>query len=79
MQITTTAFLKMLKDKAPELYDGAYFEKRHSAPLGVDIRVVKPILQFPEGRVTLGYNVGTRPNGVDKPRWPENLLTETVS
>ncbi|KAF5332065.1 hypothetical protein D9758_016258 [Tetrapyrgos nigripes] len=78
MQITIPAFLKMLKDKAPELYDESYFEKRHSVPLGVDLRVVKPILGFPGNRVSLGYNVGVRPNGVDEPRWPENLLSENI-
>jgi hypothetical protein len=47
--------------------------------LKVDIKTPRPILRFPQGLVELKYNVGTRGNGVDKPKWPENLMTEVVS
>jgi len=44
----------------------------------VDVRTVKPILNIKAGKVKLGYNVGTRGNGVDQPRWPEDLMTEIM-
>ncbi|KXN81474.1 Succinate--hydroxymethylglutarate CoA-transferase [Leucoagaricus sp. SymC.cos] len=40
--------------------------------------VTKPILNFVEGVVEPGYNVGSRPNGTDVPKWPVNLLTEVI-
>jgi CoA-transferase family III len=55
-----------------------FFEDRKSGALGVDVRTVKPIIRFKGGEVELGYNVGTRGNGVDKPTWPEDLMTEIV-
>jgi hypothetical protein len=39
---------------------------------------VAPVLKFPEGKVKLGFQVGTRGNGVDQPKWPEDLLAENV-
>ena len=42
------------------------------------IIAAKPILRFPGGEVKLGFNVGTRGNGVDQPRWPEDLGVEVV-
>jgi hypothetical protein len=41
------------------------------------IRVVKGIADW-NGMVTLDYNVGTRPSGVDAARWPEDLTVEHV-
>ena len=32
----------------------------------------------PGKKIQLGFQVGARTNGVDMPRWPENLLTEKV-
>jgi hypothetical protein len=42
------------------------------------VRCVKPVLQFPGGKVQLRFQVGTRTNGVDAARWPEDLLVEKV-
>jgi hypothetical protein len=42
------------------------------------IRVVKGIADW-NGAVNLDYNVGTRPNGVDAAKWPEDLSVEVVS
>lgn len=56
-----------------------FFEVRHSGAIGQDIRAVKPIVQYPHGKVELKYNVGTRGNGVDQPRWPQDLMTEVVA
>ena len=44
----------------------------------VKVRAVKPALVFPEGLVKPGFQVGTRPNGRDKPRWPEDLETVVI-
>jgi hypothetical protein len=61
---------KVLKDE--------YFEDRMSGALGVPIRCVKPILKFKDEGVKLGFNVGTRGNGVDVARWPRDLGVEIV-
>lgn len=72
-------FLQMLKQNSAQvLFNPDFFETRHSGVLDIDIVTPKPIIQFPEGKVRLEYNVGTRGNGVDQPRWPENLMTEVV-
>lgn len=79
MQVTLPALMGMLKENSPGLFRPEFFEDRENKALGVKIRTVKPILQFPEGLVKTGYNVGTRGNGVDKPEWPEDLLTEILA
>lgn len=55
-----------------------WFERRMAKNLGKEIETVKPIARFPEGGVELGFNVGTRTNGVDRPRWPRDLGVEIV-
>lgn len=42
------------------------------------VRTVKPIVKYNNDQVQLKYNVGTRGNGKDAARWPEDLLTEVV-
>jgi hypothetical protein len=66
------------KNSANVLFKPEFFEIRHSGAIGKDVRVVKPIVQYPDGKVELKYNVGTRGNGVDMPRWPEDLMSEVV-
>ncbi|KAH7064048.1 alpha-methylacyl-CoA racemase, partial [Paraphoma chrysanthemicola] len=79
MNVTVPAYLAMIKDNAADvLLRPDFFERRISKALGIEMQVVKPLLQFPEGSVTLRYNVGTRGNGVDDPVWPDDLLTEVV-
>jgi hypothetical protein len=69
----------LAKNKDSPICQDRFFEDRPAENLGTSIRTVKPILGFPHGEVELKFNVGTRGNGVDQPRWPENLLTQTVS
>jgi hypothetical protein len=45
---------------------------------GLGIRCPKPVLRFAGGLVEPGYNVGTRDNGFDEPKWPDDLMTEVV-
>jgi hypothetical protein len=56
-----------------------FFENRDAENLGTTVRTVKPILGFPHNEVELRFNVGTRGNGVDQPRWPKDLLTNVVT
>ena len=77
MNYTAPHFMKMFQKQG--LFNLDYFEIRESKALGgVKFRVPRPVLQFPPGTVEPGYNVGTRGNGVDQPRWPEDLMTEVV-
>lgn len=79
MLYTIPPFLSMLKDNSEDvLFKKEFFERKRSEVLGVEIESVKPILQFPDGAVELRYNVGTRGNGIDAPRWPEDLGVEVV-
>lgn len=80
MQYTLPRFLAMLKQNAGEVVlKPEFFERRHSGAIGKDILCPKPVIRFPQGPVQLRYNVGTRSNGVDQARWPENLMTEVVA
>ncbi|KAF2728184.1 CoA-transferase family III [Polyplosphaeria fusca] len=80
MPYTLPRFVQMLKQNSgPVIFNPAFFEDRHSAAIGTDVRTPKPIINFPEGPVQLKYNVGTRGNGVDQAKWPENLMTEAVA
>lgn len=72
-------YLAMIqKNSADKLLRPDFFEDRESKALGVTVRTVKPIIRFDGGEVALKYNVGTRGNDVDAPRWPEDLMTEVV-
>lgn len=80
MAYTLPRFLQMLQANAGSvLFRPDFFELRHSGAIGKNIRVVKPIVRYPSGKVELRYNVGTRGNGVDQPRWPADLMAETVA
>ncbi|KAF8242556.1 CoA-transferase family III [Wilcoxina mikolae CBS 423.85] len=73
------AYMYLLKKNAGTiLFNPEFFQERETRALGIKLRMPKPVLQFPQGEVELGYNVGTRGNGVDKPVWPEDLSTEIV-
>ncbi|KAF8970327.1 CoA-transferase family III domain-containing protein [Flammula alnicola] len=78
MSVTLPLFLRMLMEKGTPIFNPSFFENRENKALGVPIRTVKPVLGFPQGLVKLGYNVGSRGNGVDKARWPEDLQTEVL-
>ncbi|KAK7181919.1 hypothetical protein DPSP01_009516 [Paraphaeosphaeria sporulosa] len=80
MQYTLGRLTAMLKQNAgPVVFNPEFFEVRHSKAIGKDIATPKPIIQFPEGKVQLKFNVGTRGNGVDQARWPKDLMTEVVA
>lgn len=80
MSITLILLFKKLTENplGARIFNPDFFEIRENKAIGVPIRTVKPILGFPEGIVELGYNVGSRGNGVDEARWPEDLLTEII-
>ena len=71
--------IEMLRANAPAVLDPEYFEDRKAEAMQCKIRCVKPVLQFPGKKVELRFQVGTRTNGVDQARWPEDLLIETVA
>jgi hypothetical protein len=79
MNHTIPRMLKMLKDQSSSvLFRDEFFEEREAKNRGIVVRTVKPILRFGRDGVELKYNVGTRTNGVDRPFWPQDLLTEVV-
>lgn len=77
MNHTIPALLKMIRGSP--LFTPEFFVRSHVKNLGVDVQVVKPILKWTGGEVRPGYQVGTRGNGVDQPRWPEDLGVEVVA
>lgn len=76
---TIPAHVELLKKNSGDrVFHPRNFQDLQSPQLGVPVRVPKPVLQFPQGPVQIKYNVGTRTNGVDQPRWPEDLTVEVV-
>lgn len=69
----------LASDSKSPICQAEFYEDRKAENLGTKIRTVKPVLEFPGKEVELGFNIGTRGNGADQPRWPENLLTEIVA
>ncbi|TPX11478.1 uncharacterized protein E0L32_007897 [Thyridium curvatum] len=79
MTQTIPAVLKLLMQRhGSSLFRPGFFEERPCPSIGYNIKVLKPALQYPDGEVEFGFNVGTRTNGVDKPYWPEDLASEFV-
>lgn len=79
MTYTIPRVLDMIqKTSGDVIFNPKFFEDRDSKALGVKIRTVKPIIDFDGGEIVLGYNVGTRGNGKDQPRWPDDLTSEIV-
>ncbi|KID81083.1 CoA-transferase family III domain protein [Metarhizium guizhouense ARSEF 977] len=58
----------LLQRHSPEVFDPQYLEDRPCPNLGINIRTVKPVLQFADV-VRPGFDIGTRGNGVDEPTW----------
>ncbi|KAJ7704299.1 hypothetical protein B0H17DRAFT_7523 [Mycena rosella] len=61
-----------------------WLEDRQSDATGARVRTVKLIAEWDDNLdgsqgVQPGFNVGTRGNGVDVARWPEDLLQEVVA
>ncbi|KAH8807499.1 alpha-methylacyl-CoA racemase [Xylogone sp. PMI_703] len=78
MNYTIPRYIEIMKKN--EVFNLDHFETRSSEALGGLLsRVPKPVLQFPSGVVKLGYHIGTRGNGVDEARWPEDLTCEVVT
>ena len=79
MQYTLPSMIGLiLKHDKETLFNPDFFEKRRSGAVGFDFIQLKPIARFKDN-VELRYNVGTRTNGVDQARWPEDLRTEIVT
>ena len=80
MGYTLPRFVGMIqKNSADKLFRPEHFEDRESKVLDVKIRTVSPVIRFDDGEVKFEYNVGTRGNGVDQPRWPADLMSEAVT
>ena len=69
----------LVKHDKDVLFNPDFFEKRTSKAVGHDFIQTKPIAQFKNDEVRLEYNVGTRTNGVDQPKWPDDLRVEIVT
>ncbi|KAH6906120.1 CAIB/BAIF family enzyme [Coprinopsis sp. MPI-PUGE-AT-0042] len=65
MAVTIPAYTEALKKAESPVLNPEFFEDRENKAIGKPIRT--------------GYNIGTRPNGVDKPHWPKDLMTEIIA
>ena len=77
MEETAPLVLQAMRQKG--CLKNEFFHVVHSGALGVDLRCLRPVLQYPKGEVELRFNVGTRGNGVDQARWPQDLGTEVIT
>ncbi|KAK8080765.1 hypothetical protein PG997_008583 [Apiospora hydei] len=55
-----------------------FFTQYRVESLGKDMRIVAPVLRYPNGEVKPGFHIGTRTNDVDQPVWPDDLGVEVV-
>ncbi|KAH7143490.1 CoA-transferase family III domain-containing protein [Dactylonectria macrodidyma] len=79
MQYTLPKVLGLLvKSKPQVLFRPEFYTTTHAKVVDKDIRIVAPVLRYPNGEVEPGYDIGTRTNGVDQPRWPQDLTVEVV-
>ena len=73
------AMMKILMTNgAKTLFQPSFFEIREARNLGQFFKAIKPVIQFPNQEVDLKYDVGTRGNGTDMPKWPEDLSVQIV-
>jgi hypothetical protein len=70
--------VSLKKERGDILFNPAFFETRESLALKANIRMVKPVIDFQRSAISLGYNIGTRGNGHDAPRWPDDLMQEEI-
>ena len=69
----------MMKENSGAIaFNPKFFEEREAKAIDSTVRAVKPIVDY-GGEVKPGYNVGTRGNGKDAPKWPGDLTVEVVS
>ena len=63
-----------------KMFRDEYFVEVDNGAIGEGMRIVRPVVQWEdgEGSPKTGFNVGTRGNGFDEPRWPKDLMTEIV-
>ena len=79
MLATIPVVMKSLfRNSAAQLFQPDFLEVRYSAAVERNFKSLRPILTFPGQQVTLGFNIGTRTNGQDAARWPEDLSTEVI-
>lgn len=79
MEYTIPRMLKTLKQNSGRvLFNPEFFEERESQVLRLTIRTVKPAVSYDQDKVSLGYNIGTRGNGKDAAKWPQDLMTEVI-
>ena len=71
-------YFEMLAESSPYLFSEEFFEIREAKAVGTKVRTVKPIVQWKSGVVKPGFQVSARRNGIDQPRWPEDLMVELV-
>ncbi|KAE8353373.1 CoA-transferase family III domain-containing protein [Aspergillus coremiiformis] len=69
----------LMQNCAAQLFQPHFFEIRYSRAVNKYFKMLRPVLSFPDEQVSLRYNVGTRSNGHDAARWPEDLCTETIT
>ncbi|KAJ5116965.1 hypothetical protein N7456_001313 [Penicillium angulare] len=67
------------KNSSAELFQPHFFEVRYSAAIDHYFKSLRPVLTFPAKEVRTGFNIGTRTNGHDAARWPEDLQAEAVA
>ncbi|RAL16070.1 alpha methylacyl-CoA racemase [Aspergillus homomorphus CBS 101889] len=80
MPATIPAVMNSLSTNcAPQLFQPRFFEVRYSAAVDRHFKSVRPILTFPGSEVTPKFNVGTRSNGHDAARWPDDLRQEIIA
>ncbi|KAI5803781.1 CAIB/BAIF family enzyme [Geopyxis carbonaria] len=65
-------------ETARRLFRPDFFEVRETPAAGTKVRCVKPVCRWVGGEVETGFTVGARGNGVDEPRWPEDLGVQVV-
>jgi hypothetical protein len=65
-RISATA-LRSMKRVRPELFMGEYLERGYSEGFKGEVEVVKPVVQM--SKTWNGFNIPTRPNGFDEPKW----------
>lgn len=61
-----------------KLFRPEFFTQYRVKLIDKDIRIVAPVLRYPNGEVKPGFDIGTRTNGVDQPVWPDDLGVEVV-
>lgn len=80
MQYLLPAMIKLLREHDSEtLFNSNFFESRRAENIDCTFVLVRPVAQFAGSAVELGYNVGTRSNGVDQPVWPKDLRVQIVT